>query len=317
MESIKTLDEFVGKSALKRNLRIYLDSCIKRNETLEHCLFFGLPGTGKTTLAKIIAHELDHKLRIVQGSTIQKPIDVINLLITLGENDILFIDEIHSINIKCYELFYSAMEEGYFDLNIGSDYNTRVTRIKLPHFTLIGATTKLGQIPKPFEDRFGIIFHISEYSYEELTDIVKLYAGKLNLNLTDDEIDKIANASKGIPRVGYTLLRRVNDFRLSDPHIPIEEIMHSLGYIYQEFDTNDLKYLDCLENQDHPVGLRTIAQTLGMDEDTIQLKIEPYLLRKRLISKSSGGRSINKDGSLILKQMINAKTTSSVLMHSQ
>ncbi len=158
METITKLEEFIGKDNIKNNLKVYLAACLKDNHQLEHCLFYGLPGTGKTTLAKIIANELNQKIRIVQGSTIQKPTDVINILISLNDNNILFIDKIHCINKKCFELFYYAMEEGFIDLNIGTDYNTKVTRIKLPTFTLIGATTLLGLLPKPLEDRFGITF---------------------------------------------------------------------------------------------------------------------------------------------------------------
>lgn len=303
MESINQLSDFIGKDELKQNLKIYINSALKENVALEHCLLYGLPGTGKTTLAKIIANELNSHIRIVQGSTIQKPIDVINILLTINDKDVIFIDEIHAINKCCFELLYPSMEEGYIDLNIGKDFNAKLTRIKLPSFTLIGATTSLGMLPQALEDRFGIIFNLSSYNDEEISEIIKMYASKYNLDFNNLEMDLIVKASKGIPRVSYKLVRRINDFKKDNKDYEISQILNKLGFIYDEFDINDFKYLNVLNIQEHPIGLKTISQIIGIDDQTIQLKIEPYLLRKKLIAKTNNGRVITKAGYDILTEM--------------
>ncbi len=303
---INSLNEFVGKDDLKQNLQIYLNSSKQSNEPLEHCLFYGLPGTGKTTLAKIIAHELETKIRIVQGSSLQKPIDVINLLLSINEKDIVFIDEIHAVNKICFELFYSAMEEHKLDINIGKDFNTKITRIDLPKFTLIAATTSLGKIPQPLEDRFGIIFNLNEYSDEEIKSITHLYADKFNLDLSNVDIESIAKASKGIPRICVRIIKRLNDFIKTKTNLSVNEILKRLGYIYNEYDIFDKKYLLSLKNQHQPIGSKTISQMINIDPLTIELKIEPYLLTQKLIIKTCQGRIITIKGLQILKCLENS-----------
>ena len=302
MNLINKLSDFIGKKEVKDTLQVYIDACNKLNKPLDHCLLYGLPGTGKTTLAKIIANELNTKIKITQGSMIQKPIDVINLLLSLNQNEILFIDEIHAVNKQCFELFYSAMEEGYVDIAIGKDFNSKMARIKLPVFTLIAATTNLGKIPQPLEDRFGIFINMSEYSKTEISDIIKFYGNKLGVIFSDDDLLTLIYASKGIPRIAYKLVRRALDFRLNNKDIQMSEILSKLGIIYEGIDKNDYSYLKLLQNHSTPIGLKTISQTINIDEETIQYKIEPYLLKNEYIIKTSKGRKLtNKGNELIIK----------------
>lgn len=302
MNLINKLSDFIGKKEVKDTLQVYIDACIKLNKPLDHCLLYGLPGTGKTTLAKIIANELNTKIKITQGSMVQKPIDVINLLLSLNQNEILFIDEIHAVNKQCFELFYSAMEEGYVDIAIGKDFNLKMARIKLPVFTLIAATTNLGKIPQPLEDRFGIFINMSEYSKTEISDIIKFYGNKLGVIFSDDDLLTLIYASKGIPRIAYKLVRRALDFRLNNKDIQMSEILSKLGIIYEGIDKNDYSYLKLLQNHPTPIGLKTISQTINIDEETIQYKIEPYLLKNEYIIKTSKGRKLtNKGNELIIK----------------
>lgn len=301
---INNLDNFIGKSEIKENIRVYINSCKKDHHSFEHSLIYGLPGTGKTTLVKIIANELDVRLRIVQGATIQKPIDVINVLLSMQENEILFIDEIHGVNAKCLELFYSAMEENSLDLNIGKDFNSKLTRIKLPSFTIIAATTIYGRLPQPLIDRFGIIINLNEYDEIEIKNIVNFYANKYGLKLNDESIDLVCLASKGIPRITYKLIRRIYDFKLSNSKIGIKNILSKIGYVYNEFDKNDYLYLKSLtQNDDDTLGIKTISQIIGIDELTITLKIEPYLLRKNYIVKTNKGRRITYEGKMLFKEI--------------
>ena len=302
MNLINKLSDFIGKKEVKDTLQVYIDACNKLNKPLDHCLLYGLPGTGKTTLAKIIANELNTKIKITQGSMVQKPIDVINLLLSLNQNEILFIDEIHAVNKQCFELFYSAMEEGYVDIAIGKDFNSKMARIKLPVFTLIAATTNLGKIPQPLEDRFGIFINMSEYSKTEISDIIKFYGNKLGVIFSDDDLLTLIYASKGIPRIAYKLVRRALDFRLNNKDIQMSEILSKLGIIYEGIDKNDYLYLKLLQNHPTPIGLKTISQTINIDEETIQYKIEPYLLKNEYIIKTSKGRKLtNKGNELIIK----------------
>lgn len=302
MNLINKLSDFIGKKEVKDTLQVYIDACNKLNKPLDHCLLYGLPGTGKTTLAKIIANELNTKIKITQGSMVQKPIDVINLLLSLNQNEILFIDEIHAVNKQCFELFYSAMEEGYVDIAIGKDFNSKMARIKLPVFTLIAATTNLGKIPQPLEDRFGIFINMSEYSKTEISDIIKFYGNKLGVIFSDDDLLTLIYASKGIPRIAYKLVRRALDFRLNNKDIQMSEILSKLGIIYEGIDKNDYSYLKLLQNHSASIGLKTISQTINIDEETIQYKIEPYLLKNEYIIKTSKGRKLtNKGNELIMK----------------
>lgn len=209
----KTLKEFQGKKSIKKNLEIYINGALKRNDVLDHCLLYGPPGVGKTSLANIIANELKQKIRIIQGPEIQDKNDIINILYSLGDKNILFIDEIHSINPKCFEILYSAMEDFKINVEIGKDFNKKITSINVPKFTLVGATTKIGNLPNPFEERFGILINVLEYENHEIEKILK-YTLKMyekNLSINEDIIKFIASRSKGVPRVAKRLLSRYLD----------------------------------------------------------------------------------------------------------
>ncbi|MCQ2748279.1 MAG: AAA family ATPase [Mycoplasmoidaceae bacterium] len=208
-----SLKEFVGKQTLKQNLKTYLKASLINNEPIDHCLFYGLPGTGKTSLAFIVAKEQNATIKILQGSTIQKNLDVYNFALTIKEKDVIFIDEIHGINKNCFEPLYSLMEDFSMDITIGKDFNSKTTRIKVPKFTLIGATTSLAKIPKPLEERFGIQFYFEDYSQKEIEIIISNAPKKANVVLTDEEIEIIACNSKGIPRNALTILSRIIDFK--------------------------------------------------------------------------------------------------------
>ena len=307
---INKFSNFIGKDDVKENLKIFINSSIKEKRQLEHCLIFGLPGMGKTTLAKIIANELNTNIKIAQGSLIERPINVINLLLSLSKGDIIFIDEIHQIKPVCFELFYSAMEEGYIDINVGKDFNTKIIRLKLPDFTLIGATTILGKIPQPLEDRFGIKINLGNYSQSEMENIAYFYKNKLKLNLTKSELSRVIESSKGTPRIVYMLLRRIKDFKLHMDNANIDEILKRLGYIYKSYSLLDYKYLTNLIKTKGFVGIKTLTQSLNLDERTIITKIEPHLLINGIIEKTINGRKITTNGKniyKILSKIINSK----------
>lgn len=290
------LKEFVGKTTLKQNLKTYLKASSIHNEPLDHCLFYGLPGTGKTSLAFIIAKEQKANIKIIQGSTIQKNLDVYNFALTIHENDVIFIDEIHGINKACFELLYSLMEDFSMDITIGKDFNSRTTRIKVPKFTLIGATTSLTKIPKPLEERFGILFYFEDYSLDEIKIIIVNAIKKINFILNDDEILAIANNSKGIPRNALTILSRVIDFKTIDRNINIYQIFKQIGIFVNGLNVNDMKYLMCFSKTNDTIGIKTLSQMTDFEMQFIEEKIEPYLFKNKYVIKTTHGRKILPSG---------------------
>ncbi len=296
-----SLDDFQGKPELKENLRVYLDAAIKRGMPIDHILFHGLAGTGKTSLAYIVAYELNKKIKIIQGPHLQRPTDIINILSMISEGDIVFIDEIHAVNISCIEMLYGIMEDFAIDIAIGKDFNTKLTRVKLPHFTLIGATTSLGKILEPLEERFGIIFHLGTYKEEEILDIIKRNNTILNVDLGNEELKIIAQNSKGIPRIANRILRRVGDYYEVDKKLEIQEIISKLGILTEGLVDMDYRYLLSLyDNQDSSIGIKSISQTINVDTITIEEKIEPYLLNKGYINKSTRGRNLTFKGESVI-----------------
>ena len=297
------LKEFVGKQTLKQNLKTYLKASSIHNEPLDHCLFYGLPGTGKTSLAFIIAKEQKANIKIIQGSTIQKNLDVYNFALTIHENDVVFIDEIHGINKACFELLYSLMEDFSMDITIGKDFNSRTTRIKVPKFTLIGATTSLTKIPKPLEERFGIQFYFEDYSLDEIKIIISNAIKKVNVKLTEEEILAIAKNSKGIPRNALTILSRVIDFKTLDQNANIKQIFKQIGIFANGLNKNDMKYLMCFINSNGTIGIKTLSQMTDFEIQFIEEKIEPYLFKNKYVIKTTHGRKILSEGLAIINKI--------------
>lgn len=299
----KNLTEFVGKPTLKQNLRTYLKASTINNEPLDHCLFYGLPGTGKTSLAFIIAHEQKANIKILQGSTIQKNLDIYNFALTIKDNDVVFIDEIHGINKACFELLYSLMEDFSMDITIGKDFNARTTRIKVPKFTLIGATTSLSKIPKPLEERFGIHFYFDDYSLEEIKTIIVNVLKKTKVELAEEEILAIANNSKGIPRNALTILSRVIDFKVVNKDASIKQIFKQIGIYENGLNNNDIKYLMCFKHGADTIGIKTLSQMTDFEIQFIEEKIEPYLFKNKYVVKTTHGRKILSEGLSIIRKI--------------
>lgn len=295
-----SLKEFQGKKEILDNFKIYLDDAKKNGVPLDHCLFHGSCGTGKKTLAIIIAKELGQRIKIIQGANLQKPTDIINLALTLQENDVLLIDDVDQINPPIKEILYSIMEDFSIDICLGNDFNSKITRVQLPKFTLIGTTNNLGKISECFEERFGIIVYFGEYQSDEMINVVKFYNEKYLTNLTDDEIKLISKNSKGIPRVANKIVRRVKDFRTICKSISVATILKRIGIIKNGINAIDLKYLEIINDFDMPVGIKTISHAILLDETTIENKIEPYLIQCGYINRTIKGQVITEKGKKFL-----------------
>ena len=293
----QTLDDYIGQTRLKEMLKIYIQAAKQRGESLDHCLFYGPPGLGKTTISNIIANELGVNIKVTSGPAIEKPGEIAAILNGLSEGDVLFVDEIHRLNRQVEEVLYPAMEDFAIDIMLGKDSTARSIRLDLPHFTLIGATTRAGLLSAPLRDRFGIITKLEFYTTEELMQIVLRSAKVLNVAIDDAGAERIALRSRGTPRLANRLLKRVRDFAdvRFDGRITQEVADMALDILDVDklgLDQNDRNYLMTIIDKfsGGPVGVETLAAALGEDSGTIEDVYEPYLLMNGLINRTPRGR---------------------------
>ena len=299
----RSLDEFVGQKAARENLRVFIDAARSRGDALDHVLFFGPPGLGKTTLAQIVAREMGVGFRATSGPVIAKSGDLAALLTNLEDGDVLFIDEIHRLNPAVEEVLYPAMEDRALDLMIGEGPSARSVRIDLPRFTLVGATTRQGLLTTPLRDRFGIPVRLQFYTVEELQRVVTRAAGLLDLDVAPDGAREIARRARGTPRIAGRLLRRVRDFANVAGAETVDArtadaALNRLEVDSQGLDAMDRRYLTMIADvyRGGPVGVETLAAGLSEPRDTIEEVIEPYLIQVGMVARTARGRCLNSAG---------------------
>ena len=295
----RTFDEYIGQEKTKENLKVYIDAARMRGEALDHVLFYGPPGLGKTTLAGIIANELGTSMKVTSGPAIEKPGEMAAILNNLQEGDVLFVDEIHRLNRQVEEVMYPAMEDYAIDIIIGKGPTARSIRLDLPHFTLVGATTRPGMLSAPLRDRFGVVGHLEYYSVPELKEIITRSAARLRVDIDSKGALELARRSRGTPRLANRLLRRVRDFAMVRYDGMITERVAADALDLLDVDQFGLEKLDrtiletmILKFSGGPVGLETLASSIGEDPETIEDVYEPYLLKTGFITKTPRGRMV-------------------------
>ena len=293
----KVLEEYIGQDKVKENLKVYIEAAKKREEPLDHVLLYGPPGLGKTTLSNIISNEMNSNIKITSGPAIEKPGDLAALLTNLSEYDVLFIDEIHRLNKSVEEILYPALEDYTLDIIIGKGPSARSIRLDLPKFTLIGATTKVGSLATPLRDRFGIVERLELYKPEDLKTIVKRSSNILEIKIDDEAAFEIARRSRGTPRIANRILKRVRDYAavLGDGNIDLKLARIALNKLEIDelgLDEIDRKLLETIiiKYAGGPVGIETLAATIGEEVETIEDVYEPFLMQLGFISRTPRGR---------------------------
>ena len=298
----KLIDEYIGQSEVKENMKVFIEAAKIRGEALDHVLLYGPPGLGKTTMAYIIANELGVNIKTASGPSIEKSGDLAAILSTLEPGDVLFIDEIHRMPRFIEEILYPAMEDFTLDIIIGTDGQSRNIKIDLPPFTLVGATTRAGDLTSPLRDRFGIVNKLQYYSVEELTDIVKRTSEVLDMMITDDAAYVLATRSRGTPRIANNLFKRVRDFALVDglDYIDVDVTNKALDRLKIDakgLDETDKEILITIINKFNggPVGIDSLATAIGEEVSTIEDMYEPYLIQIGYIKRTSRGRIVTEE----------------------